>query len=127
MRHAVHSSGIEDGGQVFYGGEAGGFVITLEDGTRIYHAGDTAVFGDMKYIGERYKPDLALVPIGGNFTMDPADAAFAARTWINPKSVIPMHYNSNPLTKGTLAEFNEAMKGSSIRIVPMAEGQTVEF
>ena len=73
------------------------------------------------------KPDLVLMPIGGNFTMDPDDAAFAAKTWINPKAVIPMHYNSNPLAKGTLAEFTAAMRGSAIRVVPMSEGQTVEF
>jgi hypothetical protein len=64
------------------------------------------VFGDMKYIGERYRPDLALVPIGGNFTMDPQDAAWASRIvavpgLIKPKAVIPMHYGANPLAKGT--------------------------
>ena len=109
------------------GGEPLGFIIELEDGYKIWHMGDTGLFGDMKFIAEHYKPDLVLMPIGGNFTMDPKDAAFAAKTWINPKAIIPMHYNSNPLAKGTLAEFNAAMKGSSIRVVPMTEGQTVEF
>ena len=108
-------------------GEAMGFIIELENGFKIWHMGDTGLFGDMKFISERYKPDLVLMPIGGNFTMDPEDAAFAARTWINPKMVIPMHYNSNPLTPGTLAEFQAAMKGSSITVVPMTEGQSVEF
>jgi L-ascorbate metabolism protein UlaG (beta-lactamase superfamily) len=89
--------------------------------------GDTGLFGDMKFISEHYKPDLVLAPIGGNFTMGPEDTAFAMKTWINPKTVIPMHYNSNPLTPGTLAEFQAAMKGSTIRIVPMTEGQTVSF
>jgi len=89
--------------------------------------GDAGLFGDMKFIAECYKPDLVLMPIGGNFTMDPDDAAFAAKTWINPKAVIPMHYNSNPLAKGTLAEFTAAMKGSPVRVVLMSEGQTVEF
>jgi L-ascorbate metabolism protein UlaG (beta-lactamase superfamily) len=68
-----------------------------------------------------------LVPIGGNFTMGPEDAAFALNTWIKPKTMIPMHYNSSPMTPGTLAEFQAAMKGSAIKIVPMTEGQTVEF
>jgi L-ascorbate metabolism protein UlaG (beta-lactamase superfamily) len=68
-----------------------------------------------------------MMPIGGNFTMDPDDAAYAARNWIKPKMLIPMHYNSNPLTKGTLAEFQEAMKGSTIRVIPMTEGQTVDL
>ena len=76
------------------GGEAIGWIIELENGFRIYHAGDTAVFGDMKMIGERYKPDLALVPIGGHFTMDPADAGWAVRELLKPKAVIPMHYGT---------------------------------
>jgi L-ascorbate metabolism protein UlaG (beta-lactamase superfamily) len=59
--------------------------------------------------------------------MAPDDAAFALRTWVKPKMVIPMHYNSNPLAKGTLTEFQEAMKGSTIKIIPMTEGQTVQF
>lgn len=108
-------------------GEAVGYIIELENGFKIWHMGDTGLFGDMKFISERYKPDLVLMPIGGNFTMAPDDAAFAARQWIQPKMVIPMHYNSNPLTPGTLAEFQDAMKGSSVRVVPMSEGQTVEF
>lgn len=108
-------------------GEAVGYIIELENGFKIWHMGDSGLFGDMKFISERYKPDLVLMPIGGNFTMAPDDAAFAARNWIQPQMVIPMHYNSNPLTPGTLAEFQEAMKGSSVKVVPMAEGQSVEF
>jgi L-ascorbate metabolism protein UlaG (beta-lactamase superfamily) len=72
MVHAVHSSGIEDGGQVVYGGEPCGFVITLEDGTRIYHAGDTGVCADMALIGELYQPEIALLPIGDLFHDVPA-------------------------------------------------------
>jgi L-ascorbate metabolism protein UlaG (beta-lactamase superfamily) len=108
-------------------GEAVGYIIELENGFKIWHMGDTGLFGDMKFITERYKPDLVLMPIGGNFTMDPEDAAFAARNWINPKMVIPMHYNSNPMTKGTLDEFQNAMKGSKVKVIPMTEGQTVAF
>ena len=108
-------------------GEAVGYIIELENGFKIWHMGDTGLFGDMKFISERYKPDLVLMPIGGNFTMDPDDAAFAARQWIKSKMVIPIHYNSNPLAKGTLEEFQKAMKGSTIKVVPMSEGQTVTF
>jgi L-ascorbate metabolism protein UlaG (beta-lactamase superfamily) len=108
-------------------GEAMGYIIELENGFKIWHMGDTGLFGDMKFIGEHYKPDLVMIPIGGNFTMAPDDAAYALRTWVKPKMVIPMHYNSNPLAKGTLAEFQEAMKGSPIKIIPMTEGQTVQF
>ena len=108
-------------------GEAMGYIIQLENGYKIWHMGDTGLFGDMKFISDRYKPDLVLMPIGGNFTMDPEDAAYAMKKWIKTKAVIPMHYNSNPLTKGTLAEFQAAMKGSATKIVPMTEGQSLEF
>jgi L-ascorbate metabolism protein UlaG (beta-lactamase superfamily) len=108
-------------------GEPMGYIIEMENGFKIWHMGDTGLFSDMKFISEHYKPDVVLAPIGGNFTMGPEDAAFALNTWIKPKMVIPMHYNSNPLTPGTLAEFEAAMKGSSVKIVPVKEGQTVEF
>jgi L-ascorbate metabolism protein UlaG (beta-lactamase superfamily) len=113
--------------EVHVGGEPIGYIIELENGFRIYHAGDTAVFGDMKYIGERYKPDLALVPIGGNFTMDPADAAYAVRELIRPKAVIPMHYGTNPLAKGTAKEFVEAMGGGAVKVIVAEPGQSLTF
>ena len=100
-----------------------GFIVEFENGTKIWHMGDTGMFGDMKFIADHYKPDIVMVPIGGNFTMGPEDAAFVIKTWIKPKMVIPMHYGSNPLTPGTLAEFEAAMKGSNIKIVPFTEGQ----
>lgn len=108
-------------------GEPVGYIIELENGFKIWHMGDTGLFSDMKFISEHYKPDLVLMPIGGNFTMGPEDAAFAIKEWIKTKNVVPMHYNSNPLTPGTLAEFQAAMKGSKTKITPMSEGQTVEF
>jgi len=113
--------------EVHYGGEPLGYVIELENGFRIYHAGDTAVFGDMKYIGERYKPDLALVPIGGLFTMDPSDAAYAVRELIKPKTVIPMHYGANPLAKGTAKEFTQAMGSSNIKVLVPEPGEALHF
>ena len=108
-------------------GEAMGYIIEVENGFKIWHMGDTGLFGDMKFIFDRYKPDLVLIPIGGNFTMDPEDAAYAMKNWIPAKQVIPIHYNSNPLAKGTLPEFEEAMKGSTSKVVPMTEGQTLAF
>ena len=108
-------------------GEAVGYIIQLENGFKIWHMGDTGLFSDMKFISEYYKPDLVLIPIGGNFTMDPVDAAYAINTMIKPKMVIPIHYNSNPLAKGTLAEFQEAMKSSQTKVIPMVEGQTLDF
>ena len=108
-------------------GEAMGYIIELENGFKIWHMGDTGLFGDMKFINDHYKPDLILLPIGGNFTMGPEDAAYAVKTWMPAKNVIPMHYNSNPMTPGTLAEFQAAMKGAASKVVPMTEGQSVSF
>ena len=109
------------------GGEPIGWIIELENGLRIYHAGDTGVFGDMRLIGERYKPDLALLPIGGNFTMDPSDAAWAVKDLLKPKAVIPMHYGSNPLAKGTAAQFSAAMGASAIKVIVATPGQALNF
>ena len=109
------------------GGEPIGWIIELENGFRIYHAGDTAAFGDMRLIGERFKPDLALVPIGGNFTMDPAEAAWAVKDLIRPRAVIPMHYGSNPLARGTAKEFVDAMGAGPIRVIVAVPGQPIPF
>jgi len=109
------------------GGEPVGYIIELENGFRIYHAGDTAVFGDMKYIGERYKPDLALVPIGGNFTMDPDDAAYAVRELIKPQAVVPMHFGTNPLATGTAAEFVKAMGDGPVKVIVAEPGVPLLF
>ena len=96
MLEAKHSADIDIVEETAPGGVACGFLITLSDGTKIYHAGDTALFGDMKtIIGEIYKSDIVLVPIGDKFTMGPFEAALATR-WMNPKVVIPMHYNTFP-------------------------------
>jgi L-ascorbate metabolism protein UlaG (beta-lactamase superfamily) len=110
------------------GGEPVGWIIELENGFRIYHAGDTAAFGDMKLIGERFHPDLALVPIGGNFTMGPAEAAWAVKELIKPKAVIPMHYGTNPLARGTAQEFLEAMgPTSTVKVIVPTPGQALTF
>ena len=100
MVNATHSSGIEEGGQMIYGGEPCGYIITLEDGTRIYHAGDTAVMADMALIGEIYQPEIALLPIGDLYTMSPREAAYAARM-LNPKYIVPAHYGTFPALTGT--------------------------
>ena len=131
--HAEHSSELvwhnpaTDKDETHFGGEPVGWIIELENGFRIYHAGDTAVFGDMRLIGERYHPDLALVPIGGNFTMDPADAAWAVTQLIKPRAVIPMHYGANPLAKGTAKEFVDAMGPGPIKVIVAVPGQALDF
>lgn len=109
------------------GGEALGWFIELENGYRIYPAGDTAVFGDMRLIGERYRPDLAPVPIGGNFTMGPEDAVWAVKELIRANTVMPMHYGVNPLAKGTAEQFVEAMGPGPARVVVPAPGEVRVF
>lgn len=109
------------------GGEPVGFIIELENGFRIWHMGDTGVFGDMKWIAEYYKPDLVLIPIGGHFTMDPADAAYALRELIKPKFAIPMHYGANPLGKGTPQELQQALGDAPVKVLPLKPGEKAEF
>jgi L-ascorbate metabolism protein UlaG (beta-lactamase superfamily) len=109
------------------GGEPVGFVVTLENGFKIFHLGDTGLFGDMKLIGEYYKPDLIMIPIGGNFTMDPVDAAYATREMLKPKYAIPMHYGANPLGKGTPKEYIDALGDAPVKVFPIKPGDNLEF
>jgi L-ascorbate metabolism protein UlaG (beta-lactamase superfamily) len=131
--HAEHSSVLvwknpaSGREEAHVGGEPVGFILQLENGFRIWHMGDTGLFGDMRLIAERYRPDLVLMPIGGNFTMDPDDAAWAARELIRPKVVIPMHYGANPLGKGTPAGFERAMAGSPIEVRVLKPGEATRF
>jgi L-ascorbate metabolism protein UlaG (beta-lactamase superfamily) len=105
--HAFHSSSIAlDDGSVIYAGEPLGYVIEFEGGLKVYHAGDTAVFGDMRLIGELYSPDLALLPIGNQVVMSPYEAAHAARL-LGVNHVVPIHYGTFPFLPGTPEEFQE--------------------
>jgi len=109
------------------GGEPVGFILELENGFRIYHMGDTGLFGDMKFIADYYKPDLVLIPIGGNFGLGPVDAAYAVREWLKPGAAIPMHYGTNPLAKGTPAEFIQAMGTSNTKVISLKPGEKQTF
>lgn len=130
--HAEHSSVYvhrDEAGKLssHYGGEPVGYVLEMENGFRIYHMGDTDVFGDLKLIAERYKPDLVLIPIGGNFTMDPQGAALAIKEYLKPRYAIPMHYGTNALNKGTPEEFITALGRSSTKVIALEPGQQVKF
>ena len=114
MTPALHSSWLEEEGMGFYGGTAAGFVITM-DGTTVYHAGDTALFSDMQLIRDLYRPDVALLPVGGCFTMGPDEAMIAARTWA--RSQIPMHYDTFPAIEQDVRKFKQAIeRTTSIRV-----------
>ena len=109
------------------GGEPAGFIIELENGFKIYHMGDTGLFGDMKLIADYYKPDLVLMPIGGHFVMDPTDAAYATREWLKPKFVVPMHYGTFPVLKGTPQEYVAALGQTATKVFVINPGDKLEF
>jgi L-ascorbate metabolism protein UlaG (beta-lactamase superfamily) len=125
MTHAVHSNGLRDGDLMVYGGEPAGYVIHFDNGFKIYHAGDTCVFSDMKLIGEIYKPDLALLPIGDFYTMGPLEAAHAIRL-LGVGTVIPMHYKTFPVLTGTPAELREQTRDiAGLQIIDLNPGETL--
>jgi L-ascorbate metabolism protein UlaG (beta-lactamase superfamily) len=106
MLDAKHSSSIDFTEEIRPAGDPGSFLFTFEDGTKVFHAGDTGLFSDMEnVIGKIYKPDIAMVPIGDKFTMGPFEGALAAM-WLAPKVVIPMHYNTFPVIEQDPAVFS---------------------
>ncbi|MGB9175263.1 MAG: metal-dependent hydrolase [Methanoregula sp.] len=126
MTPALHSTSIEEAGLGFSGGAAAGFVIGM-DGVKVYHAGDTGLFSDMKLIGELYHPDVALLPVGGRFTMGVAEAMIAAN-FIGAKTVIPIHYNTwdkiaaDPLTLKSAVE-----RTTDIRVTVLQPGESMDI
>ena len=125
MVPADHSCGILDDGQMIYAGDPCGYVIRFENGFKIYHAGDTNVFGDMKIIGSLYRPDLALLPIGGHFTMGPREAALACRL-LGVRQAIPMHFGTFPILTGTPAQLRELTRDiTDFEVIEAEIGHTV--
>jgi L-ascorbate metabolism protein UlaG (beta-lactamase superfamily) len=116
MVGADHSAGDWNAGAetTLYLGEPAGFVVRLEDGTTIYHAGDTNVFSDMALIRELYRPSLALLPIGGHFTMGPREAALAAEL-LGVEAVAPIHWGTFPILAGTPAELRHELDERGLR------------
>ena len=121
MTEACHSSSFDENG-IVYLGEPAGFVVKLENGQTIYYAGDTSLFGDMKLIGELYRPDIAFLPIGDRFTMGPDTAAMAAR-WLGVKQVVPMHYATFPLLTGTPEQLEQHLAGTDIQVLTLKPGE----
>ena len=125
MTHAVHSSDIDVGGAdaVKPGGAPAGFVIDFPGHPKVYHAGDTDVFGDMRIIRDLHRPDIAILPIGGLYTMGPREAALAVE-FLGPRHVIGMHYGTFPPLRGTPRELSahlpDALKGIVVELAPGA-------
>ncbi|GEK30116.1 MAG: metal-dependent hydrolase [Kurthia sp.] len=117
------SSYVTEDQQIIYTGMPGGILFTAE-GKTIYHAGDTALFSDMKLIGERHPIDLAFIPIGDNFTMGPEDAAEAVR-FLNPKTVVPIHYNTFPVIEQDPKAFEKQVTNAEVRI--LQAGDSIEL
>jgi len=122
MVHADHSCGIQDGDQLIYGGEACGYVVEFDNGLKIYHAGDTNVFGDMAIIRDLYAPQIAMLPIGDHYTMSPREAAYACGL-LKPSTVIPMHFATFPVLTGRPSELSKLVK--SVEVCEMKPGQTL--
>jgi L-ascorbate metabolism protein UlaG (beta-lactamase superfamily) len=121
--HAEHSCGITDGDQILYGGEPCGLVIEFENGFTVYFAGDTDVFGDMALIAELSQFDVAFLPIGGLFTMNPKRAAKAA-SLLGVKTVVPMHFGTFPPLTGTPSEL-QGLLGSGVEVLDIKPGDMV--
>ena len=124
MVEAKHSTGISDGDVPVYGGEPSGFVIAVEGGPILYHAGDTAVFSDMQLIRDLYQPELAMLPIGDHYTMGPKGAALAAK-FLGVKSVMPIHYGTFPVLTGTPEELAGLLGGSGVAVKAIAPGESL--
>jgi len=125
MVQATHSSSTMENDTIVYTGEPAGYVVTLENGFSIYHAGDTGVCKDMEIIGDLYHPDLAVLPIGSHYVMGPREAAYACQM-IRPTYVVPMHYGTFPVLTGTPKAFMDEMASlPSVSVIVMNPGDTL--
>jgi L-ascorbate metabolism protein UlaG (beta-lactamase superfamily) len=122
MVDAKHSSGARDKDGTHYVGIAAGYVLTPQNGPVLYHAGDTAVFGDMRLISEIYHPEVAMLPIGGHFTMGPKEAALAAKL-LGAKTILPLHWGTFPPLTGTPAELASLVE-ANVQVVQWSPGES---
>ena len=121
LTQAFHGSAyVTEDKEMIYTGMPAGILFTAE-GKTIYHAGDTSLFGDMKLIGERHPIDLAFLPIGDNFTMGIEDAAYAVEL-LNPKAVVPIHYDTFPPIKQNPQDFKDLVKGATVHLLSSGDG-----
>jgi L-ascorbate metabolism protein UlaG (beta-lactamase superfamily) len=122
---AVHTSSVEENGTTVYLGEPAGFVVRMENGQAFYFAGDTALFGDMRLIGEMYSPDVAFLPIGDHYTMGP-DAAARACLLLGIRQVVPMHYGTFPVLTGTPKRLKHLVEAHGIDVLVLEPGETAQ-
>lgn len=124
LTEARHSSGIQDGDKTIYGGEPAGFVIAIEKGPVLYHAGDTGVFSDMQLIRDLHHPEIAMLPIGDHYTMGPKGGAIAAR-YLGAKAVLPIHFGTFPALTGTPAALEHALGGTGVEVIHTDPGKAL--
>jgi L-ascorbate metabolism protein UlaG (beta-lactamase superfamily) len=125
MVRADHSCGVLDSGEIIYGGVAAGYIVRLPGGFTFYHSGDTALFSDMQLLGEMYRPELAFLPIGDLYTMDPLQAARACR-FLGVRKVIPIHWGTFPALTGTPEKLVKALEdyGTTCEVVTLQPGES---
>ena len=124
LTEARHSSSAQDGDKVVYCGDPTGFVIAIEGGPVLYHAGDTAVFSDMQLIRELHHPTLAMLPIGDHYTMGPKAAALAAK-FVGARTVLPIHWGTFPALTGTPAALEKELSGSGVEVIHTEPGKVL--
>ena len=121
---AKHSSGAQDEKGTHYVGVAAGFVLKIDGGPVLYHAGDTCAFSDMKVIAQLHEPEIAMLPIGDFYTMGPQEAALAV-DFLKPKKVLPIHWGTFPALTGTPEQLAKLVGGKT-EVVAWTQGQTIE-
>lgn len=126
MTHAVHSSSFDSMPEPLYGGEPAGYVVTLENGAKVWFSGDTGPTMDMQIVGDLYAPDVAVMPIGDHYTMGPREAAYAAKL-VRAKWIVPSHWGTFPLLTGTPEALREQLKamGVAAEVVAPRPGEPV--
>ncbi|HEY2908312.1 MAG TPA: metal-dependent hydrolase [Vicinamibacterales bacterium] len=123
MVNAVHGSSAIEDGRLIYLGHPAGYILRFEDGLTIYFAGDTDLFGDMRLIGEMYKPAIAFLPIGDRFTMGP-EAAARAVDLLGVRQVVPMHFATFPFLTGTPDALRRLVEPKGVQVLELKPGET---
>jgi L-ascorbate metabolism protein UlaG (beta-lactamase superfamily) len=124
LTEARHSSSAQNGNTTVYCGDPAGFVIAIDGGPVLYHAGDTSVFSDMQLIRDLHHPTLAMLPIGDHYTMGPKAGALAAR-FIGAKTVLPIHWGTFPALTGTPAALEKELSGAGIAVLHTEPGKVL--
>ena len=125
MTPAVHTSSVVENDQIVYLGNPAGFVVRMEDGRSFYFAGDTALFGDMRLIGEMHEPQIAFLPIGDHYTMGPAAAARACQL-LGVRQIVPMHFGTFPILTGTPERLKQLVEPYGVDVLLLKPGETAQ-